>query len=178
MAVAGWIAAALLLGGALVALHAPLPLPSPPPAEGSGRFALIHALDMECPCSQRILEYLRARGARPDVDETILLVAGDEPTRAGLVARGFTVVLVDEQALAGRYGIDAAPVLIIRRPDGTVGYRGSHRPRPQMPPIDLELLSELRRNHEPKPLPVIGCAVARALQERLDPLGLKYSLWR
>jgi len=178
VAVAGWIAVALLLGGALVVLHAPLPLPSPPPADGSGRFALIHALDLECQCSQRILDYLRARGARPDVDETILLVASDEPTRKALAARGFAVVPVDEQTLAERYGIDAVPVLVIRRPDGTVGYRGSHRPRPQMPPMDLELLGDLRRNHEPKPLPVVGCAVARALQERVDPLGLKYSLWR
>ena len=175
---AGWLIATVVLGGALLALHQPLPLPPPQPAAATGRYVLLHALATQCPCSMRVLDYLAARGAHAGVDERVLLVDGDEAVSGRLRARGFTVEPVDAAALAQRYRIEAAPLLVILRPNGSVAYRGAHSPRPQMAPVDLALLDEVRRGGEPSSLALLGCAVSRALQDRLDPLGIKYSLWR
>lgn len=178
LALAVWLVGALSLGAALMVLHAPLPLPRTARVPSTGRYMLVHALSLECPCSRRVLDALLARGAHADVDEKILLVGADETSAARARLRGFTVELLDEQRLAQRYGIEAVPLLLIVAPDGFVDYRGAHAPRPQMAPIDLVLLEEVRRGGRPRSLALFGCAVARDLQHRLDPLGLKYSWWR
>jgi hypothetical protein len=178
LALGAWLAAVLALGGALMVLHAPLPLPAALRVAPSGRHLLVHALSLHCPCSRRILDYLIARGSRRDADERVLLVDGDDATATRLRARGFAVEQDDAQTLSQRHDIEAVPLLVIVRPDGTVAYRGGHTPRPQMAPVDLTLLDEVRHGAVPRPLAVFGCAVARDLQRRLDPMGLKYLWWR
>jgi hypothetical protein len=173
-----WLAATTAVAGATAVLHdSPLPLPAPPPEQPTGAAHLTHALAVECPCSGRILAYLEERGAVPGVAEEVLLVGGDPALVERLRARGFAVSVLDEAELAQR-GIVGVPSLVVWRPDGTAAYRGAYAPRPQMDPIDLDLLAEVREGTAPEPMPIFGCAVSRGLQLRLDPLRIKYSLWR
>lgn len=174
-ALAAWIVATLIIGVGATALHEiPLPLPAPRDLAPADRFRLVHALSASCPCSQRVLGYLERRGASPEVTETILLVDGDPQQAAALRARGFEVILLDEASLARDHGIVAAPSLVVFRPDGTSAYRGAYAPRPQMEPIDLELLARARAGADLEAMPILGCAVSRGLRDRLDPLRLKY----
>lgn len=173
-----WLMAASLLGASLMALHAPLPLTGPPAGAPGDRYVLLHALDMQCPCSRRVLDDLTRRGARGGVTERVLLVDGDDETASRVRSGGFLVEALDGQALAARYHIEAVPLLVILRPDGSVAYTGAHAPRPQMPPADLALLEQVQSGDHPSPWPVLGCATSRELQRQRDPLGLKYSLWR
>ena len=162
------------MGAMLLRFHQPLPLPQPPPLSASGRWRLLHALDMSCPCSKRIYEYLLERRATRDAEERVLLVRGDAHEEAELLGRGFAVARIDGEELQSRYGIVAVPSLVVHRPDGSVAYRGAHRPRPHLAPADLGILARARSGQAVAPLPVLGCAVSRALREQLDPLGLKY----
>lgn len=175
LALFAWLALSLVLGAALLALHEPLPLPAGDRVMATGRWTIVHALDLRCPCSRRVLEYLQKRTQRVDADQLLLLVHADEGTAAPLVARGFHVELVDELALSDRHGIASVPSLLIARPDGRVVYRGAPQERPQMAPIDLALYARARAGESLSPLPIIGCAVSHELQRRLDPLGLKYT---
>lgn len=177
-ALGAWLVAASLLGAGLMALHAPLPLAGPSGGAVGDRYVLLHALDMQCPCSRRVLDDLEKRGAHLDVTERVLLVDGDQATASRVRGRGFLVEALDGQALAARYHIESVPLLVILRPDGSVAYTGAHAPRPQMPPADLALLEQVRGGDQPTPWPVLGCATSRELQRQRDPLGLKYSLWR
>jgi hypothetical protein len=47
-----------------------------------------------------------------------------------------------------------------------------------MPPADLAILADAQAGEALASMPILGCAVSRDLQDRLDPLGIKYSLWR
>jgi hypothetical protein len=167
-----WGATVLVLGSGITALHRPLPLPDPAAAVPTGQFRMVHAMSASCACSGRMMDRLERRGPVPDTDERILLV-GEAPDRvAALEARGFAVTVLDEEALERTWGIVSVPSLVIYRPDGTVAYRGAHAPRPQMDPVDTALLDGARRGETLPSLTIFGCAVSRALQQRLDPLGL------
>jgi hypothetical protein len=173
-----WAVGTFAVGASVTALHTmPLPLPSAeamPPAEG---WRLVHALAAQCPCSMRIVRYLVERGAVAGVQETVLLVDGDDALAAPLRAAGFEVVLLDEGALA-EHGFTSAPSLVVAAPDGTVAYRGAHAPKPGAPPSDREVLAEAVAGVARDPMAVLGCAVSRDLQDRLDPFNVKYALWR
>src|SRR5438105_473548 len=85
VALLAWALSTAILGVALLAFHQPLPLPEARAMTATGRWTLVHALSLTCPCSRRVLDYLKARGSRRDVEERILLVdadraAGDELT--------------------------------------------------------------------------------------------------
>lgn len=169
-----WTAAILVIGAGLTALHQQtLPLPLVDAAVPTGSFRLVHAVSAACRCSQRVLDYLEQRGPLPDTEEQILLVDGDPVRAAALRALGFDVVLLDETRLEREHGIVSVPSLVVFRPDGTVAYRGAYAPRPQMDPVDTTLLARAREGEAIDSLPILGCAVSRALRERLDPLGLE-----
>jgi hypothetical protein len=177
-ALLAWFAATTALATATLALHeAPLPTPRSATVAATGQASMDHALAAECPCSGRVLDYLEKRGATPGATERVLLVGADAPRAERLRARGFEVREIDEHALLDTYGIPAAPALVVRHADGTVAYQGAYAPRPQMDPIDLELLAVAQAGGTRDPMAILGCAVSRSLQDRLDPFGIKYALW-
>jgi hypothetical protein len=169
-----WMSGVVVMGAALTALHeVPLPVPSVERAAPAAAFRIRHGLSAMCPCSQRVMKWLERRGAVAGVDEQVLILDGDEATAAPLRERGYQVSLVDDAGMAAA-GIHAAPSLVIFRPDGEVAYAGAYAPRPQMDPIDLVLLDRARKGEIVASMPLLGCAMSRSLQERLDPLHLKY----
>lgn len=135
-----------------------------------------HVLYGFCPCSRRVVEHLVARGADRALTESVLLV-GDKPSlRAMLGARGFAVQVIDPPQLKSRWGIEAAPLLIVASPQGAIRYLGGYSDRKQGPVIrDGEIIARVMRGGPESALPLFGCAVSRTLQAALDPLGLKYS---
>jgi hypothetical protein len=138
---------------------------------------LTHVLYGACACSRRVLDHLIARGTLSATTERVVLAGADQSSRvAELHARGFGVDLLAPEELKLRYGVEAAPLLIVSSPTGDVRYLGGYSARKQGPVLrDRELLAELRAGRFAASLPVLGCAVSRKLQALADPWGLKYS---
>ncbi|MFT3698638.1 MAG: hypothetical protein QM831_36165 [Kofleriaceae bacterium] len=179
-----WLPAGFVLGGILL-IHHMVALPVPPASDARARAAfqtdlpqarwrLFHVLYRGCGCSRRVIDHLLA-GPRPqDVIEEVVMaddhrLPSDFDDR--LRAAGFTVRVVDPDQLAEHYHLEAAPVLAIMRPDGTVGYLGGYNRHKQAPLFeDVAVLEKLRRHETPGPLPLYGCATSSRLAARADVL--------
>jgi hypothetical protein len=184
------VVCAYLLGGHVLTLPAPAndsvrltsafaAMRSPPAEE---RWMALHVLYKGCRCSTRVLEHLLARGAEVGTKEQIVLVrTGDDSGEADdaalgtrIRAAGFDLETLSTEELARRYGVEAAPLLVVSDPRGTVRYVGGYTDHKQSVVIrDHEILSALRGGGGVAALPVFGCAVSKELGQRVDPLGLR-----
>ena len=146
------------------------------PANKSDQWFAVHVLFAECRCSQRIFEHLFTRQRPAQLAEHVLLVGDHEEYIGRARKAGFGLTLVKPAALKARFHIEAAPLLLVARPDGGLGYVGGYTARKQGLEIqDMEIIADLQRHQAVDELPPFGCAVSRALQELLDPLGIKYN---
>lgn len=141
---------------------------------GGARWTMVHVLYGRCRCSSRIFDAIAA-GPRPsDVDEVVLAVDPVETWAARTAARAIPIVPVDRESLERRFGIEAAPLLVVLDPAGSVAYAGGYTQRKQGPEIeDLSIVAALRSGRHPRELPLYGCATALELAAALDPLGVK-----
>lgn len=186
VALIAWLIGGALLGGVLLIKHL-VALPVPASNDDALRLAvrtdlpahdwrLIHVMYRSCGCSQRTVAHLMSEPRPAGVVEEVLLVddrgAGDPEDRR-LVAAGFHVRVIDPSTLHSRYHLDAAPVLIVVRPDDSIAYIGGYNRHKQSAVYeDGQILADARASHSTKALPVYGCATSERLADRLDPLSL------
>ena len=183
---------AFLMAGHVVSLPTPAvasqrieadPFPRRPGAEQ--RWSARHVLYQACGCSSRVLEHLLKRGARPDLNESVIFVRNQEaaPEAATLRATvaddvrrmGFRFESVTPLELEARYHIESAPLLSVFDPSGQARYVGGYTDRSGGGLIhDLDIVDKLRGGQVATKLPVFGCAISLRLQKAIDPLGLKY----
>jgi hypothetical protein len=144
-------------------------------ADEAGRFGVTHVMYAACRCSQGIIDHLTARGARKDVAEHVVLVGQDVELASRLTRAGFRLDNIEPIELKRKYGLEAAPMLIVAATSGDVAYMGGYTLHKQGLDIrDNALIDELIAGKSADELPLFGCAVSRALQKMLDPFGLKY----
>jgi hypothetical protein len=145
-----------------------------PRASADGRWLAVHTLYAHCRCSQRIVEHLLRRGALADVTERVVMVGRGDAMEAALRDAGFGLSSIPVGELKKRYGVTSVPLLIVADPSERVRYAAGYTTRQQGPDVrDVSIIRELMSDHEASELPVFGCALSRALQRTLDPLGLK-----
>ena len=182
-----WLAAGVMLGGVLLLQHlAPLPVPDTADQKlrermaraffDDGHWRVMHVLYRPCPCSKRTIEHL-TDGPRPvGLDELVLMIDDDgalgEEDQV-LRDHGYRVEVITPATLGAQFDLQAAPVLVIARPDGTLAYIGGYNRHKQSGAYeDLELLAMLRNDRAPAALPVFGCPTSAELARQVDPLGL------
>lgn len=182
---AAWCALSVTLVSALGAAHF-YALPSPSAGDvalaravasvRAGRTqVLLHFLYAKCKCSRRIFDHLLARGALAGVAEQVVLVDGDAELAARLRAAGFGVSEANPRELEQRYGVSAAPLLVVAGQADTPAYVGGYTTRKQGLDVeDVRIARDVARGVPTALLPLFGCAVSEQLQRLLDPLGLKY----
>jgi hypothetical protein len=142
---------------------------------GIGDWLGVHVLYGECPCSRKIAEVLLdpARPRPQALTETLVLVGADPALEARAAAAGFAVDVVSPEDLEARWGVQAAPLLVLADPADQVRYVGGYTARKQGPDVqDIEILTQLRADAPVAPLPLFGCAVSQALRAAADPVGL------
>jgi len=138
------------------------------------RWLAVHFLYSACRCSQQVLSHLFEREALPDMAERLVLIGEHAEYESAARAAGFEVEVIPPEQLLTRYGVSAAPLLVVADPTDRVRYVGGYTERKQGPVIrDLAVIAALRAGHESAELPTFGCAVSRALQTLLDPFGLR-----
>lgn len=181
-----WLVGALALGALLLAPHSPLPVPAASDEHMRAAFdALLHKLTgwraihvmyRACACSQRTIHHLRSSVRPVGVREVVLMVDDQEasdPDDEELRRRGFEVVVTSREALSQRFGLEAAPVLVVLRPDGSLAYLGGYTRSKQGPVFqDVQIIAGLLAAVPSSTLPVFGCATSARLANTLDPLGL------
>jgi hypothetical protein len=165
----GWAATGMVVGAVAMRGHwVPLPVPAAesaaPAATAEGEWHALHALLDGCGCSERVLAHLTRRVPVAGVRERVLWVTRDGD---GPAATGFEMEPITAEQLAARHGLEAAPVLVVIDPNGTVRYRGGYTARKQGFAIrDREIIQETLSGAAPPPLPVYGCPVSDRFRER------------
>jgi hypothetical protein len=146
-------------------------------ASDKDRWLVVHVLYAECKCSRRILDHLATSDRVSGVSEKLLLVGHRAELEARLgeiTARGFSVVKTSSKELRDRFHVQAAPLLLVIAPDGTVRYTGGYTDRKQGLGIrDVAIVRDLVASGTANELPLFGCATSKELQELLDPLALR-----
>jgi hypothetical protein len=138
---------------------------------------MVHVMYRACPCSTRTLEHLLRRGAVLGIDELVLAVddtgtAGSDDQR--LRAAGFRVEVITPRTLHETFDIEAAPMLVVVKPDGELAYVGGYNRRKQEPKyMDVAIVRDAMQDAAVSPLPVFGCATSARLADAVDPLGLE-----
>lgn len=144
---------------------------------GQDQWRMLHVMYRTCPCSQRTIAHLTAAQRPADLDEAVVLV--DDEGKPGaedqrLAAHGYRVSVITPEALQRDFALEAAPVLVIARPDGKVVYAGGYTRHKQSDAFeDLAILSDLLQREDRTSLPVFGCPTSDRLARQLDPLGLR-----
>lgn len=179
---AGWIVVALVGLAALSAKHmASLPEPDDETLlsramlqlrrSSSGNF-LVHVIYSECSCAQALFAHLVARRPSPGAEEAVLFVGADPNKQESAQRAGFSFTTVSAEELAHRFGLEAAPVLIVFDSAGRLRYAGGYYAHPAtITPLDQRIYAKLTTGAKVEPLPVFGCAVSPRLQKALNPLG-------
>jgi hypothetical protein len=140
----------------------------------TGRWTVLHFLYAKCPCSRRVLEHVIKQPPRSGVTERIILIGSDAPSVARIEEQGYEVDSVSPDDLKAKYGIEAAPLLVVSDPGNKPRYAGGYTSRKQGPDFqDRSIIANLIAGHDVEPLPLYGCAVSRRLQGIVDPLGIK-----
>jgi hypothetical protein len=81
--------------------------------------------------------------------------------------------VISPRALREGWGIEAAPVLVVAKPDGSLAYVGGYNRRKQEPRfMDVAIVRDAMQEAV-SPLPVFGCATSARLANAIDPLGFE-----
>jgi hypothetical protein len=144
--------------------------------QSSRKTFLVHVIYAECSCARALYTHLVARRPFPGAEEAILFV-GTDPNKAEAAKRvGFSFTTVSAPDLASRFGLEAAPVLIVFDAAGRLRYAGGYYAHPAtITPLDERIYAQLTAGASVEPLSVFGCAVSSRLQKSLNPLGAAYS---
>ena len=182
-----WVAVVVVVGGLLLAPHL-VALPAPAATDphlrtalarelSSGRWSVAHIMYRSCACSRRTIAHLVTRLRPAELEETVIMV--DDTGAAGpedraLRAAGFHVTVITPTTLRERFHVEAAPLLVVGRPDGELAYVGGYNRRKQSRAYeDLAIINDLRTQTARTSLPIFGCATSERLAGALDPLGLR-----
>jgi hypothetical protein len=137
---------------------------------------LVHVIYAECSCAKALGAHLIARGPFPGAEEAILFVGADPGKEQSAKRAGFSFTRVSAEQLAPRFGLEAAPVLVVFDAAGRLRYAGGYYAHPAaITPLDEKIYAQLAAGANVEPLPVFGCAVSPRLQKSLSPLGALYS---
>jgi len=174
-----WAAGVSLVSSYLLGRHA-LALPSPERPRGAvealraadqkGSWMAVHVLYAECGCSQRLVDHFLRTERPAGVSEHVVWVGAADERTAALAKKGFRLTFTTPEELSSRYGVDAAPLLVVSDPAGLVWYSGGYTARKQGPDVrDLEIIRAAREGTAERALPLFGCAVSRALRVAQNP---------
>jgi hypothetical protein len=140
-----------------------------------GKAFYVHVIYANCSCTQRLFAHLMERARFADANELVLFVGRDPDKQAAAERAGMIFVSTSPEELAGRHGIEAAPLLVAFDQAGRMRYLGGYYDHPStIFPRDEKIHAQLAGGARAEPLPVFGCAVSARLQKSLDPLGIKY----
>lgn len=177
-----WVIAVLFAGAVLTSQHQPFRISDKVPTalfrpSATGKWRVVHVLSGSCGCSQRVMQHLAQRHQWHDFEEEVTVIDDGTPylpespqlllavQRDGFPVRHLR--LEDLPRDARLYGV---PMLVVASPSGQIAYAGGYG----TPENDVNLLRSAHAGRRTAALPLLGCAVGRALQRKADPFQVKY----
>lgn len=181
------LAAAILVGDLALASH----LPFSPDLSHFKNLAFstnaapktwraVHVLAAGCRCSRGVARHLASRGPIAGLHESVLLI-GSDAVITGLVAQTtFPETVIKPGEAAERYHLEGAPWLVMIAPDDSIRYAGGYSAdrNARGGYLDVAIWKAVSAGNSYRSLPAFGCAVSERVQRAIDPLGLKYSLFK
>jgi len=132
---------------------------------------LVHVIDAQCSCSSGLLTHLLTRRPFANQEELILFVGTDQAKQQLIRKSNFEYQSVSSSQLVDRFGLEAAPILLIFDRDGKLRYAGGYYDRPAaVDPLDVTIYKALSAGAPVEGLPVFGCAISPRLQKAISPL--------
>lgn len=179
-----WATAMAFVCATLMIGHwVPLPTPKvgtrpqfafPSHASANEGWKVLHFLYSECTCSKRILNHLLLREPIQGIEETIVMVGGQDSHKERISDEEFHWDWVTPEELKSKYSVEAAPLLVVLDPSHTIRYSGAYTARKQGFSIqDVSLITRIRAGESVRPLILMGCGVSKELQSLTDPFGFK-----
>jgi thioredoxin-related protein len=142
--------------------------------EARGRALVVHVIAAHCSCTERLFRHLVERPRFGDAEEIVLFAGVDAAKESQAARAGLRYATVTEDELAKRFALQAAPVMFVFDAGDRLRYAGGYFDHPSaLRPLDEPLHTRIARGESTPPLPVYGCAVAPALRDRVDPLGIR-----
>jgi hypothetical protein len=136
-------------------------------------WTVFHFLYGNCPCSRRVLDHVLTRKPIDGIRELIVFIGDDSEIKSAKKC-GFEVECVTPEILKERYGVEAAPLLVVADPSSKIRYSGGYTARKQSLDIqDREIIERILSGESLSDLPLFGCAVSSKLKFLVDPLRLK-----
>lgn len=133
-----------------------------------------HFLYGDCPCSRRVLRQVVQRTPIAGSRERVVLIGEDATMQAAASRVGFEVDVVTPPQLKSKYGVEAAPLLVVTNGDAEILYSGGYTSRKQGLDIsDVSIITSIVAGDMVDGLPLYGCAVSKSLRAIVDPLNLK-----
>lgn len=147
---------------------------------GTGQFGVIHFLAPTCSCSEIILETFEKSGPlSQEVIEEVHLVGEDLGWKDRLKELGFKVFHYRFSEFSKKFEgkISGLPLLTIYNDQKNTIYQGGYSDKSITPFTKIDIAQFLRtvKKGQQEKLPIIGCAVSKELQNKMDILGIKYS---
>jgi hypothetical protein len=138
---------------------------------GSNADFLVHVISSDCSCSTSLFTHLVRRGPFPGAEELILFVGRDANKQKAAIRSGFAFSSISDAELVSRFGLEAAPVLVIFDSKCRLRYAGGYYDHPAtITALDERIHAELATGIDVPTLPLFGCAISPRLQKSLDPL--------
>ena len=136
--------------------------------QGSKPTFLVHVIYVECSCAKALFDHLIARHPFRDTEEAILFVGKDPGKQTIAESAGFTFTTISADELLSRFGLEAAPVLVILNSAGRLRYAGGYYSEASaIVPLDAKIQARLASGLDVPPFPIFGCAVSPTVKERV-----------
>jgi len=136
---------------------------------------MVHVIYKNCSCTNALTTSLIDRKVTPNLEEWVIYAGSDRKIQEQFEAAGFLFQAETKVSIDERYGIEAAPMLLIFSPENGLAYGGGYFERPSVfHSMDQALLRRIKEGEAVDALPLYGCAVSPRLQKLIDPLGIKF----
>jgi hypothetical protein len=140
----------------------------------------VHVLAAGCGCSRGVAEHLASRGPISGLHESVLLIGSDSVIMRLVARTTFSSKVIQPRDAAERLHLQGAPWLVIIAPDDSIRYAGGYSSdrNARGGYLDAAIWKAVSAGESYRSLPAFGCAVSERVQRAIDPLGLKYSLYK
>lgn len=143
-------------------------------SESLRQWNTLHVLYANCPCSMQVANEILSGPPEADVKETIVLVGNDADLEKRAQSLGFQFESLTQEGLKLKYGLEAAPCLLITTREYRPCYIGGYTSRKRGPDNQYKtIIRALKNGQVVDSYPIFGCAISKSLQQEFDPLGIK-----
>jgi thioredoxin-related protein len=146
-------------------------------ATQSKAWTIMHFVNPECGCSEKVVTSLKNRKAKDiKTSEQVFILGKNAQWEQNLKAAGYKVMTGKMDDFAEKYSISAVPQLVIINAQKEILYTGGYSSKrgPASIVEDEQIFQEVTAKKNSTERPIYGCVNGRKNQSDTDYVGSKY----